>query len=141
MERRVSSLTQINLIKNGKLDCSSSNHYFHFLLGYLLLLSKGSIYIFHLDPFESKFFFQSAFQNLIVDKNGSIDTVDYGEVFHGAFADEFQRIYINMLELWKDIQSDMIPHEAVRIKLNDEEVRERLTLIFNSLNGLIRSLD
>jgi len=67
--------------------------------------------------------------------------VDYGEVFHGTFADEFQAIYINMLELWKDIQSDMIPHDAVRIKLNDDELQERLNLIYNSLKSLIQSLD
>jgi hypothetical protein len=136
MEFRALSLSVISLTKNGKLDCSSSSHYFSFLLGFLLQLVESCLYMLTLDQFHSKLFFESVFQNMLMSNNDSPDNVNYGEVFYGGFANEFQTIYINMLELWKDIQSDMMPHESARVELENKEYKERLITIYSALNTL-----
>lgn len=137
MEIRESAHSAINLLQNDKLNCSSSNPHFTLVLGYLLQLVESALYFLDSEPFESKLYFQSVFQNMIITKNGSINNVDYNTVFSGELALKFEDIYSRMLGLWMDIQDDMMPHETLRVELDDEQYKKRLTEVRESVIELI----
>jgi len=137
MEKRESAHSAINLLQDDKLNCSSSNPHFTLVLGYLLQLVESALYFLDSEPFESKLYFQSVFQDMIVTKNSSINNVDYNTVFSGEHAAKFEDIYSRMLGLWMDIQDDMMPHEATRADLPNDQYMKRLDEIYTHLRELV----
>lgn len=94
---------------NNKLDCSKENPNFIFAIDvFLRLMTYAMRLIDSGDLSEAKSILSKTIETHFPKVPSSLDLLETSEVFFGEHSQEFSKIYFELLELWKNIQSDNI---------------------------------